>query len=136
MPTDKTKRPRDSETTELPSTLLRSDEKAQEIWKKAHDSAVKTYGEDGSAHRVAYAALKHQYEKKGDRWVRKGWKGPSDPQATRGPTTRPKSTDEPHTPIAGGKVAKSETKACEKAKEARQENARARRRKAVHEVHA
>jgi hypothetical protein len=32
----------------------------------AIDSAVKTYGEGAAAHRVAYAALKHQYEKKGD----------------------------------------------------------------------
>lgn len=133
MPTDKTKRGRDSDTTEIPSTLQRSDKKAQEIWKKAHDSAVETYGEGGAAHRVAYAALKHQYEKKDDRWVRKGWKGPSDPQAARGPTTRLRSTDEPRAPTAGGKVARSEAEAREKAKQARQENARPRRREVAHE---
>ena len=72
--------PRD-DTTAMPSTIQRSDQHAQEIWKKAHDSAVETYGEGGRAHRVAYAALKHAYEKKGDKWVRKAEKGPSGPQA-------------------------------------------------------
>lgn len=109
------------EETNIPKTILRSDKHAQEIWKKAHDSAVETYGEGGRAHRVAYAALKHQYEKKGDRWVKKAEKGPSDPQAARGPTTRPRSTDEPRAPTAGGKVAKTEKEARRKAKEARKE---------------
>src|SRR5512142_204071 len=94
--------------TEIPSTILRSDKHAQDIWKKTHDSAVKTYGEGGAAHRVAYAALKHEYEKKGDKWVKKAHKGPSDPQAARGPTTKPKSTDKNRAPTARGKVAKTE----------------------------
>ncbi|HEY8490578.1 MAG TPA: ChaB family protein [Dehalococcoidia bacterium] len=115
--------------TSIPSTILRSDKHAQEIWKKAHDSAVQTYGEGGRAHRVAYAALKHQYEKKGDRWVRKEHPGPSDPQAARGPTTRPRSTDEPAAPTAGGKVARTEPEARAKAREARKEAAAARRRR-------
>ena len=68
--------PREAKT-EIPSTIQRSDKHAQEIWDKAHDSAVETYGEGGRAHRVAYAALKHEYEKKGDKWVRKAEKGPS-----------------------------------------------------------
>src|ERR687887_1346464 len=98
--------PREDKTG-IPSTIQRSDKHAQEIWAKAHDSAVETYGEGGRAHRVAYAALKHEYEKKGDKWVKKGWKGPSDPQAARGPTTRIRSTDEPRAPTAGGKVART-----------------------------
>ena len=69
---------------ELPSTLERSPGKAQRTWIKAHDSAVETYGEGERAHRTAYAALKHSFEKKGDRWVAKKEKGPSDPQAARG----------------------------------------------------
>lgn len=101
----------------MPSTLLRSEKHAQEIWKKSHDSAVQTYGEGGRAHRVAYAALKHQYEKKGDRWVPKGWKGPSDPQAAQGARDRPKAT-------ARGKVAATEAEARRKATEA-QRKARA-----------
>jgi len=93
--------------SELPSTLKRSPKHAQETWIKAHDSAVETYGEGGRAHRVAYAALKHAYEKKGDRWVEKPQKGPSDPQAARGPTTRRKSTDKPPARTAGGRVART-----------------------------
>ncbi len=66
----------------IPQTILRSDEHAQHLWQAAHDSAVKTYGEGGRAHRVSYAALKHEYEKKGDKWVRKAEKGPSEPSST------------------------------------------------------
>ncbi len=114
--------------TQIPSTIMRSEKHAQETWRKAHDSAVGTYGEGGRAHRVAYAALKHQYEKRGDRWVRKAEKGPSDPQAARGPTTSPRSMDEPRAPTAGGKVAKTESEAREKGREARREYAQSRRR--------
>jgi cation transport regulator ChaB len=71
---------------EIPSTIRRSDAHAQEIWAKAHDSAVETYGEGQRAHRTAFAALKHQYEKVGDHWERKagGRKGPSDTRAASG----------------------------------------------------
>lgn len=65
----------------LPDTLKRSPAKAQRTWAKAHDSAVREYGEGGRAHRVAYAALKHSFEKNGDHWVAKDHKGPSDPRA-------------------------------------------------------
>ncbi|MEU0742816.1 ChaB family protein [Streptomyces sp. NPDC006134] len=70
---------------ELPSTLERSPEEAQRTWIKAHDSAVAEYGEGERAHRVAYGALKHTYEKVGDHWERKegGRKGPSDPRSAR-----------------------------------------------------
>ncbi|MFD5450286.1 ChaB family protein [Streptomyces sp. NPDC003470] len=70
---------------ELPSTLERSPEGARRTWIEAHDSAVKEYGEGERAHRVAYGALKHTYEKVGDHWERKegGRKGPSDPQSGR-----------------------------------------------------
>ena len=69
---------------EMPSTIRNSSAKAQRTWAKAHDSAVETYGEGERAHRTAYSALKHSFEKKGDRWVPKGKKGPSDPQAKKG----------------------------------------------------
>lgn len=68
-------------TEELPSTLQRSSTEAQETFAKAHDSAAETYGEGQRAHRVAYSALKHKFEKRGDRWVAKARKGPSDPRA-------------------------------------------------------
>jgi cation transport regulator ChaB len=69
---------------ELPSTLERSPAKAQRTWIKAHDSAVEEYGEGQRAHRVAFSALKHSFEKVGDHWEAKGRKGPSDKQARKG----------------------------------------------------
>jgi cation transport regulator ChaB len=69
---------------EMPSTIRRSSAKAQRTWSKAHDSAVETYGEGERSHRAAYAALKHTFERKGDRWVEKKRKGPSDPGARSG----------------------------------------------------
>jgi cation transport regulator ChaB len=69
---------------ELPSTLERSPKKAQRTWVEAHDSAVEEYGEGERAHRTAYAALKHSFEKVGDRWQAKEHKGPSDKQAAKG----------------------------------------------------
>jgi cation transport regulator ChaB len=73
--------------SELPSTLRRSPAKAQRTWAKAHDNAAKEYGEGERAHRVAYAALKHSFEKRGDHWESKNGKGPSDPRA-RNPRAR------------------------------------------------
>lgn len=107
-------RTRARDKIQVPSTIQRSEKHAQSIWKKAHASAVRTYGEGGRAHRVAYAALKHEYEKKGDRWVNKGWTGPSDPQAAQGVREKPKAT-------AGGKIAATEKEAKQKAKAARAE---------------
>ena len=60
----------------LPSTVRRSPDKAQRTWAKTHDSAVETYGEGERAHRTAFAALKHEFEKVGDHWEPKGRKGP------------------------------------------------------------
>jgi cation transport regulator ChaB len=77
---------------ELPSTLKRSDRHAQEIWSEAHDSAVETYGEGERAHRTAFSALKHSYEKVGDHWEAKEKKGPSDRQAARSRNQRPTKT--------------------------------------------
>ena len=78
---------------ELPDTIKRSDAKAQRTFAKAHDSAVKEYGEGQRAHRVAYAALKHTHEKVGDHWEPKagGAKGPSDKQAEGGRGTSRKT---------------------------------------------
>ncbi|MGO8964550.1 ChaB family protein [Mycobacterium sp.] len=69
---------------ELPGTLQRSDAEAQRTFTKAHDSAAEQYGSQERAYRVAYAALKHSFEKVGDRWERKKEKGPSDARAERG----------------------------------------------------
>jgi cation transport regulator ChaB len=69
---------------EMPSTIRRSPKKAQRTWSKAHDSAVEEYGEGERAHRTAFSALKHSFEKVGDHWEAKGKKGPSDSQAKKG----------------------------------------------------
>ena len=69
---------------EMPDTLKRSPAKAQRTWAKAHDSAVESYGEGERAHRTAYAALKHSFEKVEDHWEPKKAKGPSDPRAKSG----------------------------------------------------
>jgi cation transport regulator ChaB len=82
---------------EIPSTLRRSPEKAQETWAKTHDSAVQTYGEGERAHRTAFSALKHSYEKVGDHWEPKDRKGPSDAQAARSAPSSRRSG-----PTAGG----------------------------------
>lgn len=68
----------------MPSTIKRSPPKAQRTWAKTHDHAVREYGEGERAHRTAFAALKHGFEKEGDRWVPKARKGPSDPRARLG----------------------------------------------------
>jgi cation transport regulator ChaB len=74
---------------ELPSTLRRSPAKAQRTFAKAHDSAIDEYGDEQRANQVAWAAVKHSFEKVGDRWARKegGKKGPSDEQAKGGRDT-------------------------------------------------
>src|SRR3954447_16025808 len=73
--------------SELPSTLERSDAKAQRTFAKAHDSAAQEYGEGRRAYQTAYAALKHTHEKIGDHWEPKESNEPSDKQAEGGRDT-------------------------------------------------
>ena len=80
----KTTRGGAAKSEELPGPVARSDEHAQRTYAKAHDSAVETYGEGERAHRTAYSALKHSYEKVGDHWEPKDEKGPSDDHAAQG----------------------------------------------------
>lgn len=70
---------------DLPETLKRSPEHAQDIWSDTLDSAAGEYGDGERAHRTAFASLKHSYEKVGDHWEEKegGKKGPSDAQAAK-----------------------------------------------------
>lgn len=77
---------------DMPSTIRRSPKKAQDTWAETHDSAVETYGEGERAHRTAFAALKHSFEKVGDHWEPKKRKGPSDEQAERSYGDRPAKT--------------------------------------------
>lgn len=78
-----------AEQERLPSTLQRSEEHAQETFLRALESAEEVRGHEGDeayAHRVAFAAVKHGYEKVGDHWEPKDHKGPSDARAaTTGP---------------------------------------------------
>jgi cation transport regulator ChaB len=74
--------------SELPSTLQNSGKKAQRTFAKAHDAAAEEYGEGERAHRVAYSALKHKFDKVGDH------KGTSDERARRGgPNTKGQSDE-------------------------------------------
>jgi cation transport regulator ChaB len=68
---------------DLPSTLERSPNKVQRTYEETLDSAHETYESEERAHRTAWSAVKHVAEKKGDRWVEKDSKGPSDAQAAR-----------------------------------------------------
>jgi cation transport regulator ChaB len=80
--------------SELPSTVRKSNAKAQRTFAKAHDAAVKEYGEGERAHRVAYSALKHSFEKVGDHWEPKAEKGPSDARArSGGPNARGRTAE-------------------------------------------
>ncbi|MEO5316393.1 ChaB family protein [Pseudarthrobacter sp. CC12] len=70
---------------ELPSTLQRSEQKAQDTFAKTYDSALESYDNDEErAARAAYASLKHSYEKVGDHWEPKEKRGPSDKRAEQG----------------------------------------------------
>ncbi|WP_350269490.1 ChaB family protein [Brevibacterium sp. CBA3109] len=73
--------------SELPATLKRSNGKAQRTFAKAYDSAMSEYNDEERAHRVAYDALKHTFEKVGDRWEPKSSPGPSDAQSEGGKST-------------------------------------------------
>ncbi|GBE66458.1 hypothetical protein MFM001_29200 [Mycobacterium sp. MFM001] len=75
--------------SELPSTLQRSSGKAQRTFAKAHDAAAEEYGSEERAHRVAYSAVKHSFEKVGDHWEPKKKKGPSDKRSERGGLRNP-----------------------------------------------
>ncbi len=85
----KTTKSGSAKQSELPSTLQRSPKKAQRTFAKAHDSAADEYGDEKRANQVAWAAVKHSFEKVGDHWEKKagGKKGPSDPQAAGGKNT-------------------------------------------------
>ena len=56
---------------ELPDTLKRSPEEAQQTFTRALASAVQASGEGDQAVRAAYAELKRTFEKRGDHWIPK-----------------------------------------------------------------
>ena len=74
----------DIEQNRLPSTLERSDQKAQDTYAETLASAEEQYGDGQRAHRTAWAAVKHSHEKVGDHWEPKDQLGPSDAKAAGG----------------------------------------------------
>ena len=56
---------------ELPGTLKRSSEEAQQTFTRALTGAVQVHGEGDQAFRAAYAEFKHTFEKSGDHWIPK-----------------------------------------------------------------
>jgi ChaB len=91
---------------DLPGTLKRSPEKAQRTFIDTLESAEESYGPGERARRTAYSALKHSFEKVGDRWEPKQRRGPSDPQAKQGGR---KARDRPRK-TAGGVDVEGHTK--------------------------
>ena len=57
--------------SELPATLRRSGQQAQDTFTKARDRAVQAYGKGNQADRAAFTALKEKFEKRGDHWIAK-----------------------------------------------------------------
>ena len=72
----------------MPSTLRRSPKKAQDTYAETLDSAAEQYGDGERAHRTAFSAVKHSFEKVGDHWEPKAKKGPSDKKAAGGRDTK------------------------------------------------
>jgi cation transport regulator ChaB len=87
---------------DLPGTIKRSPAKAQRTYAETLDSAHDEYHDEERAHRTAFAALKHSFEKVGDHWEPKDKRGPSDDQAAGGRGT--------HRQTAGGVDVKGHTK--------------------------
>ena len=86
------------EKERLPATLKRSPVKAQDTFMHTLESAEEVHGDGEAAHRIAFASLKHSFEKVGDHWEPKDERGPSDAQdAKRGVEARTSTT-----PTAGG----------------------------------
>jgi cation transport regulator ChaB len=80
----KTGKSGDAKKSELPSTLQRSDKKAQDTFAKAYDSAAEEYDSESRAARTAWSAVKHTHEKVGDHWEPKDSAGPSDSRSESG----------------------------------------------------
>jgi cation transport regulator ChaB len=75
---------KNGEFAPLPSTLERSPKKAQNTYEETLEHAEAEYGGDEArAHRVAWAAVKHSFEKVGDHSEPKDERGPSDPRAAQ-----------------------------------------------------
>jgi cation transport regulator ChaB len=54
---------------QLPFSLQRSCQEAQDLFTEAYRRAVQVHGEGNRAYQVAYAALKEKFERRGDTWI-------------------------------------------------------------------
>jgi hypothetical protein len=86
------------EKERLPATLTRSSKKAQNTYIHTLEAAEDIHGDGEAAHRIAFASVKHSFEKVGDHWEPKAKKGPSDRQDAK----RGKAARESKTKTAGG----------------------------------
>jgi hypothetical protein len=57
--------------TRSPNYLEHSCREARDTFLKALDDAVRTHGKGDQANRIAYTALKRDFEKRGDHWIAK-----------------------------------------------------------------
>jgi cation transport regulator len=55
----------------LPPAVQHLPEHAQEVFRAAFNAAWDSYGDEQTAFRVAWAAVKKRYRKRGDIWVEK-----------------------------------------------------------------
>ena len=67
--------------SKMPGTIKRSPKKAQRTYEETLESAEEQYDSEARAHRTAWAAVKHSFEKVGDHWEPKAEKGDSDERA-------------------------------------------------------
>jgi ChaB len=69
MPVPKTSRHSLPPAGELPGTLRRSSEEAQQTFTRALARAVQACGEGDQAVRAAFAEFKRTFEKRSDHWI-------------------------------------------------------------------
>jgi ChaB len=69
MPVPKTSRHSLPPAGELPGTLRRSSEQAQQTFTRALTRAVQASGEGDQAVRTAFAEFKRTFEKRGGHWI-------------------------------------------------------------------
>ena len=61
-----------ADNADLPASVrLHLPAHAQTIFRAAFNHAMDTYGDEARAFRIAWAAVKHRYEKRGSLWVEK-----------------------------------------------------------------
>ena len=86
---------------ELPATLRRSCQEAQDTFTTARANAVQVHGEGDQADRAAFTALKEKFEKRGDHWIAKREPGDDKDRPAGRPGRKP-ARFSPEADIDGG----------------------------------